>query len=41
MPQSAHLASFVGNETEPAKLIIMDTYSNVRRITEIVNTLSR
>jgi type II secretory pathway component GspD/PulD (secretin) len=43
MPQSAHLASVGAGDDEPSndKLIIMDTYSNVRRITEIVNTLTR
>jgi general secretion pathway protein D len=43
MPQSAHLAAFMGDENgnQPAKLILMDTYANVRRITEIVNALSR
>jgi general secretion pathway protein D len=43
MPQSAHLAASMSGDDEPSndKLIIMDTYSNVRRITEIVNTLTR
>jgi hypothetical protein len=41
LAQSAHLASWMGDENEPAKLIVMDSYANVRRITEIVNALSR
>lgn len=36
MPQPAHLAA-----TGDGKLIIVDTYANVRRITELVNELSR
>jgi len=35
MPQAAHLAA-----TMDGKLVIVDTYANVRRITEIVNTLA-
>jgi type II secretory pathway component GspD/PulD (secretin) len=43
MPQSAHLAAHGGGDDQPSndKLIIMDTYANVRRITEIVNALTR
>lgn len=41
MPQSAHLAAWMGDGDQPAKLIMMDHYVNVRRITEIVNTLAR
>jgi general secretion pathway protein D len=42
MPQSAHLAAYVGDEQQPGnKLILMDTYANVRRMTEIINTLTR
>lgn len=36
LPQAAHLAAL-----PPNKLIIMDRYANVRRITEIVRTLDR
>jgi general secretion pathway protein D len=46
MPQTAHLAAFGGadggaDDRNNDKLIVMDTYANVRRMTEIVNTLSR
>jgi general secretion pathway protein D len=43
MPQSAHLASVGGADEQPNndKLIMMDTYANIRRMTEIVNTLTR
>ncbi len=46
MPQTAHLAATRGDgaaapDALPDRLILMDTYANVRRITEIVNTLSR
>jgi len=43
MPQSAHLASAGAGDDEPSndKLILMDTYANVRRMTEIINTLTR
>jgi general secretion pathway protein D len=43
MPQSAHLAAAMppdGGNGE-GKLILFDTYANVRRMTEIVNALSR
>lgn len=36
LPQAAHLAAL-----PPQKLLIVDTYSNVRRITELVNALDR
>jgi len=43
MPQSAHLAAHGGGDDQPNndKLIMMDTYANIRRMTEIVNTLTR
>jgi general secretion pathway protein D len=43
MPQTAHLAAAGGGDDEPSndKLILMDTYANVRRMTEIINTLTR
>jgi general secretion pathway protein D len=43
MPHSAHLASAGGGDDQPSndKLILMDTYANVRRMTEIINTLTR
>jgi general secretion pathway protein D len=40
LPQSAHLAAIPGEGTN-AKLIVVDTYANVRRITEIVRTLAQ
>ena len=43
MPASAHLAATTppdGEESE-GQLILFDTYANVRRMTEIINTLSR
>jgi general secretion pathway protein D len=39
MPQYAHLAA--GGSPEINKLIITDTYANVRRITELVQTLGQ
>jgi general secretion pathway protein D len=41
MPQLAHLAALPGDENEPGKLILMDTYANIRRMTELINALSR
>jgi general secretion pathway protein D len=42
MPQSAHLAAVLDDEeTGSSKLILMDTYANVRRMTELVNALRR
>jgi general secretion pathway protein D len=43
MPQPAHLAATFQEENgEPvSKLVLVDTYANVRRMTEIINTLSR
>jgi type II secretory pathway component GspD/PulD (secretin) len=41
MPPSAHLAAVAGDENEPGKLILMDTYANIRRMTELINSLSR
>ena len=42
MPQSAHLASVGGGDDQPNdKLILTGPYANVRRMTEIVNTLTR
>jgi type II secretory pathway component GspD/PulD (secretin) len=43
MPQSAHLASMpaLDGESQEGKLILFDTYANVRRMTEIINTLVR
>ena len=42
MSQAAHLAATGGNESGPNdKLILMDTYANIRRMTELVNSLSR
>jgi general secretion pathway protein D len=38
LPQSAHLAALVEGD-ENKKLIVVDTYANVRRITELVRTL--
>jgi general secretion pathway protein D len=42
MPQAAHLAAVL-NEGEPesTKLILMDTYANVRRMTELIDALRR
>jgi type II secretory pathway component GspD/PulD (secretin) len=40
LPQAAHLAALVEGE-ENNKLIIVDTYANVRRIAELVQTLGR
>jgi general secretion pathway protein D len=43
MPQPAHLAATFQEENgQPvSKLVLVDTYANVRRMTEIINTLSR
>ena len=40
MPQYAHLAAFATDEAN-SKLIVTDTYANVRRITELVQTLGQ
>ncbi len=41
LPQSAHLAAFATEDGSAGKLVIVDTYANVRRITELVNQLAR
>jgi type II secretory pathway component GspD/PulD (secretin) len=41
MPQAAHLAGLPGEEGKASKLIVVDTYANVRRITELVRTLAQ
>jgi hypothetical protein len=41
MPQSAHLAAVVDGQDQSSKLIVTDTYANVRRITELVQTLGQ
>jgi general secretion pathway protein D len=43
MPQSAHLAALGGGEEggQSSKLILMDTYANIRRMTEIIEAMSR
>jgi general secretion pathway protein D len=43
MPQSAHLAATMPQPGEEGdgQLILFDTYANVRRISELVNTLAR
>ena len=43
MPQSAHLAAMgpAEGESGEGKLILFDTYANVRRMTEIIETLTR
>ena len=45
MPQSAHLAASIGDadptSAQPDKLILMDSYANIRRMTEIINALTR
>jgi general secretion pathway protein D len=41
MPQSAHLAAVAGEEGEPGKLILMDTYANIRRMTELIRELAQ
>jgi type II secretory pathway component GspD/PulD (secretin) len=42
MPQSAHLAATTPEDGETeGKLILFDTYANVRRMTELVNELAR
>lgn len=40
LPQSAHLAALVEGD-ENNKLIVVDTYANVRRLTELVRTLGQ
>jgi general secretion pathway protein D len=39
LPQAAHLAATQSEEGDGSKLIIVDTYANVRRMTELVNAL--
>jgi general secretion pathway protein D len=42
MPQSAHLAAMVAEEEGgDGKLILVDTYANIRKMTELINTLTR
>lgn len=42
MPPSAHLAAVLGDDqSKPGKLILMDTYANVRRMTELINALAK
>lgn len=42
MPQSAHLAALPGEaEGQEGKLILVDSYANVRKMTELINTLTR
>lgn len=41
MPQSAHLAAVGGAEGEAGKLILMDTYANIRRMTEVIRELTQ
>ncbi len=43
MPQSAHLAAMAPPDggTGEGKLLLFDTYANVRRMTEIIDTLAR
>ena len=40
MRPSAHLAAVAGAEGEPGKLILMDTYANIRRMTALIRELS-
>jgi general secretion pathway protein D len=40
MPQSAHLASSMPEGATEGKLILVDSYANVRKITELVNALA-
>jgi general secretion pathway protein D len=40
LPQSAHLAALVTDQASN-KLIVVDTYANVRRITELIETLGQ
>jgi general secretion pathway protein D len=40
LPQSAHLAAVVEGD-ENRKLIVVDTYANVRRIAELIETLGQ
>jgi general secretion pathway protein D len=40
LPQPAHLAALVEGD-ENNKLIVVDTYANVRRLTELVQTLNQ
>jgi len=42
MPQSAHLAAMVAaEEGGDGKLILVDTYANIRKMTELINALTR
>jgi general secretion pathway protein D len=41
MPQSAHLAALPTEDGSAGKLVLMDTYANVRRMTELINQLTR
>jgi general secretion pathway protein D len=43
MPPSAHLAALPESEdgSQSSKILLMDTYANVRRMTEIIDALSR
>jgi general secretion pathway protein D len=41
MPPSAHLAAVEGDDGDVGKVILMDTYANVRRMTELIDTLGR
>jgi general secretion pathway protein D len=42
MPQSAHLASTMPADSgEDGKLILVDYYINVRKMTELINALTR
>jgi type II secretory pathway component GspD/PulD (secretin) len=41
MSQAGHLAAVAGDENEAGQLILMDTYANIRRMTELINALSR
>jgi type II secretory pathway component GspD/PulD (secretin) len=41
LPQEAHLAAMVEEGDRSSKLIIVDRYANVRRITEVVDALTQ
>jgi general secretion pathway protein D len=41
MPPSAHLAAIEGDDGDAGKVILMDSYANVRRMTELIETLGR
>jgi type II secretory pathway component GspD/PulD (secretin) len=41
MPPAAHLAAFPTEDGSGGKLVLMDTYANVRRMTELINQLAR